>query len=552
MTLFSGHSGSARTRHGRDAHVAYEVLIPLPNSLMTAVDPILATQILVVDDTPANLDLLTQVLEGQGYRVLAAPSGEVALRVAARALPDLVLLDVMMGDLDGYETCRRLKADALTRDIPVLFISARDEVLSLIEGFRAGAVDYITKPFREEEVLARVHTHVSLSRLAHELRTKNQELEQRSLELVAANQKLKEEATQRRKAEDALQAADEQLSTYSDREAERWGVAGFIGRSRTISRILDDVRRLQNFGSVNVLISGESGTGKELIARAVHFGSTRAKGPFIPVNCVAIPEELAESILFGHVRGAFTGATMDRKGLFELSDGGTLFLDEIGDMPVTLQAKLLRVLEDGCVTPLGSSRGKQVNVRVVAATNVKIQEQIAVGSFRQDLYFRLAQYTVELPPLRQRREDVPPLAQHFLKLFATEMGIAAPRLEAEALAVLSNYPFPGNVRELKNIIERALIESGGAPVLAEHLRLTTSPTLTILADRPEPAEPQRATVPSDDLPLNLEAAETMLIKRALAETGGNIAEAARRLGVNRTRIYRKLGDADLAGKKLTP
>ncbi|MDB5333717.1 MAG: hypothetical protein JWP03_4868, partial [Phycisphaerales bacterium] len=338
---------------------------------MTAVDPILATQILVVDDTPANLDLLTQVLEGQGYRVLAAPSGEVALRVAARALPDLVLLDVMMGDLDGYETCRRLKADALTRDIPVLFISARDEVLSLIEGFRAGAVDYITKPFREEEVLARVHTHVSLSRLAHELRTKNQELEQRSQELVAANQKLKEEATQRRKAEDALQAADEQLSTYSDREAERWGVAGFIGRSRTISRILDDVRRLQNFGSVNVLISGESGTGKELIARAVHFGSTRAKGPFIPVNCVAIPEELAESILFGHVRGAFTGATMDRKGLFELSDGGTLFLDEIGDMPVTLQAKLLRVLEDGCVTPLGSSRGKQVNVRVVAATNVK-------------------------------------------------------------------------------------------------------------------------------------------------------------------------------------
>ncbi|MDB5330432.1 MAG: sigma-54-dependent Fis family transcriptional regulator, partial [Phycisphaerales bacterium] len=181
-----------------------------------------------------------------------------------------------------------------------------------------------------------------------------------------------------------------------------------------------------------------------------------------------------------------------------------------------------------------------------------IQEQIAVGSFRQDLYFRLAQYTVELPPLRQRREDVPPLAQHFLKLFATEMGIAAPRLEAEALAVLSNYPFPGNVRELKNIIERALIESGGAPVLAEHLRLTISPTLTILTDRPEPTEPQRATVPSDDLPLNLEAAETMLIKRALAETGGNIAEAARRLGVNRTRIYRKLGDADLAGKKLTP
>jgi DNA-binding NtrC family response regulator len=509
-------------------------------------DPILSPQILVVDDTPANLDLLTQVLEGQSYRVLAAPSGEVALRVAARALPDLVLLDVMMGELDGYETCRRLKADPLTADIPVLFISARDEVLSLLEGFRAGAVDYIAKPFREEEVLARVHTHVSLSRLARELKKKNQELEQRSQELIAANQKFQEEASQRRKAEDALQAAGEQLSTLSDREAERWGVAGFIGRSRTITRILDDVRRLQNFGSVNVLITGESGTGKELVARAVHFGSTRAKGPFIPVNCVAIPEELAESILFGHVRGAFTGATMDRKGLFELADGGTLFLDEIGDMPVTLQAKLLRVLEDGCVTPLGSSRGKQVNVRVVAATNVKIQEQITLGSFRQDLYFRLAQFTVELPPLRQRREDVPPLAAHFLKLFATEMGIAVPRLDAEALSALSDHPFPGNVRELKNIIERGLIESGGAPVRAEHLRLTPSPTRPSVEDRDQSAELINASAPSNDLPLNLEAAETMLIKRALAETGGNIAEAARRLGVNRTRIYRKLGEADVS------
>ena len=182
----------------------------------------------------------------------------------------------------------------------------------------------------------------------------------------------------------------EQLSGLSDREAERWGIAGLIGRSRTITHIVDEVKRLQNFGSVNVLVTGESGTGKELVARALHFGSNRAKGPFIPVNCVAIPDELAESMLFGHVRGAFTGATMDRKGFFELAHGGTLFLDEIGDMPCSLQAKLLRVLEDGCFTPLGSSRERKVDVRVVAATNANFAAQIDSGAFRQDLYFRLA------------------------------------------------------------------------------------------------------------------------------------------------------------------
>ncbi len=231
------------------------------------------------------------------------------------------------------------------------------------------------------------------------------------------------------------------------------------------------MKRLQNFGSVNVLITGESGTGKELVARALHFGSNRAKGPFIPVNCVAIPEELAESMLFGHIRGAFTGATMDRKGYFEMAHGGTLFLDEIGDMPVTLQAKLLRVLEDGCITPLGSTRERKVDVRVVAATNANLAAQIDSGAFRQDLYFRLAQYTVALPPLRDRREDMPLLAQHFLRLFAAEMGIPTPAMDAEALRLLAAHPFPGNVRELKNVIERALIESGGLQVRAEHLRL---------------------------------------------------------------------------------
>ena len=433
-------------------------------------------KILIVDDTPANLDLLAEVLESHGCTVLAAPGGDVALRIAAKADPDLILLDVLMPDLDGYETCRRLKANSATKDVPVLFISAKDEAQSLVDGFNAGAVDYIAKPFQPEEVLARVSTHLSLSRLARALREKNAELERRSTDLTAANEKLREEMKRRASAENALAAAGEQLSGLSDREAERWGIAGLIGRSRTITHIVDEVKRLQNFGSVNVLITGESGTGKELVARALHFGSNRAKGPFIPVNCVAIPEELAESMLFGHVRGAFTGATMDRKGYFELAHTGTLFLDEIGDMPVALQAKLLRVLEDGCITPLGSTRERKVDTRIVAATNANFASQIDSGAFRQDLYFRLAQYVVLVPPIRERREDIPLLAQHFLRLFAGEMGIPTPSMDAESLRMLAAHPFPGNVRELKNVIERALIESGGLQVRAEHLRLGIGPS----------------------------------------------------------------------------
>jgi DNA-binding NtrC family response regulator len=496
-------------------------------------------QILIADDNPANLDVLGQLLEGEGYRVLAAPSGEVALRVAGDAHPDLVFLDVMMEGVDGYETCRRLKGLDQMRDVPVIFISARDETQSLVSGFAAGGVDYITKPFHGEEVLTRVATHLKISRLTRELHQRNSELQE-------ANESLRAEMGRRQQAEDALQVADDKLSAMTAREAERWGIDGIVGRSKTLSAILADIRRLQNFSSVNVLITGESGTGKELVARAVHFGSGRAKQPFIAVNCVAVPEDLAESMFFGHVRGAFTGATMDRKGFFELADGGTLFLDEIGDMPVTLQAKLLRVLEDGKIMPLGSTREKKVDVRIVAATNADLHRQIAGGSFRQDLYFRLAQFSVDVPALRERREDIPLLARHFLRLFAQEMKIPVPPIEPEAMAALSACNFPGNVRELKNIIERAMIESGGQTVTVKHLRFTSPPARSGEPSTPPAnAESTAAAAPAGDLPLNLEAAENLLIRRALAETNGNIAEAARRLGVNRTRIYRKLGEGTI-------
>ncbi len=487
-------------------------------------------RILLVDDVAANLQVLTAALEPEGYEIMAASGGTAALRVAARAQPDLILLDVLMPQPDGLETCRRLKSDPATRDIPVIFISARNELSSLVEGFRVGAVDYVAKPFQTEEVLSRVATHLRMNRLHLELREKNRTLEARTVELMA-------EIERRRHAENALQQADEKLAVLSGLEAERWNLAGLVGGSRHIRKITDDIRRLHQFAQTSVLILGESGTGKELVARAIHFDSLRAKGPFIPVNCVAIPAELAESLLFGHVKGAFTGALADRKGYFELAHGGTLFLDEIGDMPASLQVKLLRVLEDGCVTPVGAPLPRKVDVRIIAATNADLDARIAAGTFRQDLYFRLARYVVTTPPLRERREDVPLLATHFPRLFAAEMGMKTPAFSPEALDRLRVHDYPGNVRELKNFIERALIESGGDVIQPSHLGLP-SPTVATPVPVRVPRAERKATAAG--LPLNLAEAEELLIQRALQETGGNIADAARLLGVHRTRIYRKL------------
>jgi len=297
-----------------------------------------------------------------------------------------------MPGMDGYEVCSRLKEDEATKQIPVLFLTAKDDKESLIRGFRAGGVDYITKPFEKEEVLIRAETHLKLHRLTQDLLDKNRELQQE----IARRQQAEAD---RDLTKDALMTADERLSMLSQQEVERWGLDGFVGKSGTIARILDAVRRLQDAGKTSVLIAGESGTGKELIARAIHFGGARTKGPFIPVNCSAIPTELAESSFFGHLRGAFTGANQSRKGYFELADGGTLFLDEIGDMPLALQAKLLRTLEDGCVTPVGGSQSRRVDVRIIAATNVDLHQRIAEGTFRRDLYFRITRFIVEVPPL---------------------------------------------------------------------------------------------------------------------------------------------------------
>ena len=473
-------------------------------------------KILIVDDTAANIHLLSGVLEPRGYEILAASNAEQALRIAAKTLPDLILLDVVLPGRDGFSVCTALKENDATRAIPVLFVTAKDEAESLMRGFLCGAVDYIPKPFRTEEVLVRVETHLRLARLTREA--------------VARNRELELEIARRREAESARRNATERLVTLSEQDMKRWGISGFVGSSRFMRQILSDIERLHQFSGTNVLVTGESGTGKELVARAIHCSSPRSRGAFIAVNCVAIPTELAESMLFGHVRGAFTGATSDRKGCFELADEGTLFLDEIGDMAPQLQAKLLRVLEDGEVVPVGASQSRKVDVRVVAATNADLHARIGSGLFREDLYFRLARYLVEIPPLRDRVEDIGVLADHFLKLFAAEMGIPRPDLTSAALRLLEGYAFPGNIRELKNMIERSLIESGGEPIEPGHLRLLGQSLRRV---------PEIAETPPPAIPLNLQAAEQALIQRALHETAGNVVEAARLLGVNRSRIYRK-------------
>ena len=308
-----------------------------------------------------------------------------------------------------------------------------------------------------------------------------------------------------------------------------------LGDSDAIQDIHTAIHQLRNNDTTSVLIAGETGVGKELVARAIHVGGPRASKPFVALNCGAIPYELAESVFFGHVRGAFTGAITDQTGYFELADGGTLFLDEVGDMPLETQVKLLRALGDNVITPIGATKSKKVDIRVIAATNAGLSARTDAGAFRPDLYYRLAGMIVWIPPLRDRREDILPIAEYYLSAFAAEMRVPTPSLTPEAVAALEGYVFRGNVRELMNIIENALIVSEGAAIQPKHLRFR-SPD----ADVPPPLVTGiDETAP---LPPTVEAmlAEQEQIRRALAENRGNITKTARQLGLTRRSLYRRL------------
>lgn len=429
----------------------------------------LKAKILIVDDEKTYIDLLAGILSDT-YNVVVAKSGEQAFkRLQSASLPDLILLDILMPKMNGYEFCQRLKKNKDTADIPVIFISALEDMDQKVAGFNAGAVDFLTKPFQVEEVLVRVHTHLTLRRQQLQLQQQNFELQEKNLSLKQLNDELVRETRQRQEAEKQSAKADRRLRAITLEEAKKWHVESFIGQSEKMIRLIDEIRALHSNARTNVLVLGESGTGKELVARAIHYGSKRSTHPFIPVNCSAISPELADAAFFGSIKGAYTGSTQNQKGYFEAANGGTLFLDEIGDMPFELQAKLLRTLEQGTITPVGSVKEKKVDVRIVAATHADLHREIGEKKFRQDLYYRLAGFQLILPPLRQRKEDIPLMARQFLAQYANEMGYIPAKLTGPVLAMLEQYHFPGNVRELRNIIENALIRSRGKDIRPEHL-----------------------------------------------------------------------------------
>jgi DNA-binding NtrC family response regulator len=416
--------------------------------------------ILVVDDTPANIGFLVETLSKAGYAVRVAQDGESALEQALYAPPCLVLLDVMMPGIDGFETCRRLRLIPQFAKTPVIFMTALSEAQDKVKAFAAGANDYVTKPFQHEEVLARVQTHLSRRTLEKMLERANSDLEARvtarTSELTAALAEV-----------ERLKGRLQQENRYLKQEiSEQVHQGEIIGSSPALK---DALRKLALVAPTDstVLIHGETGTGKELIARAIHEQSPRRERPMVKLNCSAISAGLVESELFGHVKGAFTGASDRRIGRFELADGGTLFLDEVSELPLDTQAKLLRVLQEREFEPVGSAKTIKVDVRVIAATNRDLAEDSARGRFRSDLYYRLNVFPIELPPLRARPQDIATLAQHFMQRMARKLGKPLNRISPQTLARLQAHAWPGNIRDLQNVIERAAILAPGETLVVD-------------------------------------------------------------------------------------
>ena len=450
-----------------------------------------AGTVLIVDDEPLNVDLLEQELGAAGYRTVSAASGEEALAAAAKHAPDLILLDVMMGGIDGYETCRRLKASEATRTTPVIFLTARAETFEKVRAFGCGGVDYVTKPFETEELLARVGTHIALQR----------------------------EIEAHRKSRATIHLLVEENRTERD---------SIVGDSPALARVREQIAQVAPTDST-VLILGETGTGKELVARAIHELSARRERPLVRINCAALPRELVESELFGHEKGAFTGAMQQRRGRFELADGGTLLLDEVGELPLEAQAKLLRVLQEREFERVGGTRSLRTDVRMIAATNRDLQAQVARGAFRSDLYYRLNVCPISVPPLRERRGDIPRLLRHFAAKSARKLGRPLDGIAAEFIERASAYDWPGNIRELENVVERATIVQQG-PVLDGSSLLAAPATPSAVAA----ARPAGET---------LEEVERAHILSVLASTRWTIEGergAARLLGLNASTLRGRL------------
>ena len=417
-------------------------------------------RVVIADDVEEVRESLRAVLEPNGYDAFLAPNGDLALQISLKAKPDLIMLDITMPGMSGFEAARQLRQHTETAGIPLIFITGDADVQTLVEAFEVGAVDYITKPFTREEVLARANTHVELYRLRKEL---EEEIQRRQ----------KAEARSE-SAEIALSIADQRLEAMNQEISGKWVKNGFIGHSSGLKKVIRDIEKIQLSDSISVIITGESGVGKELIARAIHQGSPRSDGPFVAINCASIPKDLAESLFFGHIKGSFSGAVKDQVGYFGMAEGGTLFLDELGELPLEMQSKLLRVLEEKQLRQVGSSRQIKTNVRILSATNRDLIGSMKDQTFREDLYYRLARFSIHMPPLRNRKEDVPALAMHFMDQFCKEIGRSAPRLSPGAITKLVAHDYPGNVRELKNIMERTVIECDSSRIQAHDVFITSS------------------------------------------------------------------------------
>jgi DNA-binding NtrC family response regulator len=442
-----------------------------------------------VDDDRAMREMVVSLLAQEHMQAEAAESAAQAIERSSEETFDVVLSDIQMPGEDGRELVGALRA--LHPEVPVILMTAFGSIDSAVESMRAGAFDYITKPFKRSAVLA-------------------------ALARAFEHRKLQEENRRLRRAVD-------QTSSFGD----------LLGASPQMREIFALIRRISHSTS-NVLILGESGTGKEVVARTLHFTSARAAQPFVPINCTAMPEGLLESELFGHARGAFTGAHVAKKGLFEEAHGGTLFLDEIGDMAIGLQSKLLRVLQDREIRPVGANRSVRVDVRIIAATNKNLKEEIEEGRFRQDLFYRLNVIPIQLPPLRERTEDIPLLAEHFMRKHA---GERPRRISRGALERLRRLPWEGNARELENAIERALALSPEEEISADDL-----PSLAV------PGPDQRGFEDSllqmaVDKRMTLRELGDRYVDQILTLTAGNKVQAARILGINRRTLYRR-GDGE--------
>jgi len=441
--------------------------------------------ILIVDDEPGVRTSLTGVLRDEGYTVEAVPSGEACLDRVTRGPVDLIVLDVWLPGMDGLATLARLRERQV--DAQVVLISGHGNIESAVRAIKMGAFDFVEKPLSLEKTVLVVRNA----------------LRQRRLE--AENQ--------------ALRARVDRTQTM-------------VGDSYAMRQLREQVAMAAPTNG-RVLIYGENGTGKELVARTVHALSRRRNNAWVEVNCAAIPEDLIESELFGHVRGAFTGAVADRRGKFEVADGGTIFLDEIGDMSLKTQAKVLRVLQEQTMEAVGGTARIRVDARVLAATNKDLQAEIRAGSFREDLYFRLNVIPIFVPPLRERHEDIPLLAEHFMSEFSREYGRRLKTFDAGAIAALQRYAWPGNVRELRNVIERLTIMAPGDAIAGSDVGFLQQNTVGRV-------EPPEQTAGRQTLHEARDQFERDLILRTLAEQQGNMSKTAEVLGVERSNLYRKM------------